>query len=106
MECTFVCVLLPEFLPVFETERLIQFLNEKEVESHVLIVNQIMQPIGNVKCRLCGKRYQMQQKYLADIHDLYQEFRIVEVPLQETEVKGLDSIQQFTRFLAPVFGAG
>jgi arsenite-transporting ATPase len=106
MECTFVCVLLPEFLPVFETERLIQFLNEKEVETHVLVVNQILATTTEEDCPFCFKRYQMQQKYIADIHDLYDDFRIIEIGLLETEVKGVEAVEQFARFITPLFSAG
>jgi arsenite-transporting ATPase len=106
MECTFVCVLVPEFSPLFETERLIQFLNDKQIETHILIVNQVMdsQTIG--ECRLCCKRYDMQQHYLHDIHDLYDDFLIVEIPLQETEIKGLDSVHNFSRFLGQLLSTG
>jgi arsenite-transporting ATPase len=102
MECTFVCVLIPEFSPLCETERLIQFLDDQHIESHILVVNQIMgRPTE--ECRICQQRYQVHQKYLAVIHDLYTEFKTAEIPLQPAEVKGLEAVRGFGRKLAGLF---
>jgi arsenite-transporting ATPase len=103
MECTFVCVLLPEFLPLYETERLIEFLNEKEFETHVLVVNQVILERKPNNCRFCQKRFAMQQQYLHDVHEMFDDFRIVEVPVLENEVKGEVAIRQFADLLSPLF---
>ncbi|EAY00888.1 hypothetical protein TVAG_265910 [Trichomonas vaginalis G3] len=102
-ECTFVCVLLPEFLPLYETERLVTFLFENNIESHCLVVNQVLQKENVGKCPICTKRYNSQQKYLHDIQELYgDEFRIVQVPIQEEEVKGINAIKHFSEFISPI----
>jgi hypothetical protein len=48
---------------------------------YVLVVNQIMAQQTEARSKLCYKRYRMDQKYLVDIHDLYDDFRIVEIAL-------------------------
>jgi arsenite-transporting ATPase len=107
MECTFVCVLLPEFLPLYETERLIDFLTEKSIETHCLVVNQVMPEQKEDGCKFCCKRYTMQQKYLSDIHELYSdEFRVVEVPIQDDEVKGEKAVRRFTELISRLFSPG
>jgi arsenite-transporting ATPase len=45
-------------------------------------------------------RQKMQQKYLAEAHELYDEFfHIVRVPLMTEEVRGAEKLKQFGRFL-------
>jgi arsenite-transporting ATPase len=102
-ECTFVCVLLPEFLPLFETERLIQFLRDHGFESHVLVVNGIVAEQAEEICADCFRRFQMQQKYIRDIEDLYGEFQIHRVPMLDEEVKGVEKVMGFAELLSPLF---
>lgn len=102
--CTFVCVLTPEFLPLNETERLIDFLVDEKVESHFIVVNQIMNINDAKGCEFCMKRYTKQQKYLKDIHDLYDEdFVVVEVPNVPDEIKEREGVLKFAENLAPLF---
>jgi hypothetical protein len=44
----------------------------------------------------------MEQKYLADIHDRYDDFRVEEIALQEEGVKGIEAASSFARFVAPL----
>jgi anion-transporting ArsA/GET3 family ATPase len=70
-----------------------------------MVVNQIMAQPPADGCRLCQKRYQMHQKYLAVVRDLYGEFLRAEIATQPGEVKGLAAVEGFARCLEGLFSA-
>ena len=49
--------------------------------------------------RLLRARVRMQQRYLKQFHDLYEDFHITLLPLLEEEVRGVDQIQRFSNML-------
>merc|ERR1712023_580071 len=68
---SFVCVCIPEFLSLYETERLLQQLAKFQIDSHTIIVNQILYPERPGNCNLCHARESMQRKYLDQLEMLY-----------------------------------
>lgn len=99
---TFLPILIPEFLSVWETERLIQTLFKFNIDCQTLIINQVIKENDDKICSFLKKRKQMQQKYLKTVYDLYKdeeddllEFDLIELPLLENEIREPKNIYEF-----------
>jgi arsenite-transporting ATPase len=116
---TFVCVCIPEFLSIYETERLVQELSKSEIDTHNVVVNQVLFPDKDAEDLvdwykdakgklpmeaqdLIGKtiaRKRMQDRYISQIFELYEDFHVTLMPLLDNEVRGVASLDSFSKLL-------
>lgn len=97
---TFVCVCISEFLSLYETERMIQELMLYKMDVNSIVVNQLLFADDDEDpCKRCVSRWKMQKKYLEQMEELYEDYHVVKMPLLGCEIRGLNNLQKFSKFL-------
>ncbi|KAI3403924.1 GET3 [Candida oxycetoniae] len=97
---TFVCVCISEFLSLYETERMIQELMSYKMDVNSIVVNQLLFADNDENpCQRCVSRWKMQKKYLDQMAELYEDYHLVKMPLLGTEIRGVENLKKFSKFL-------
>jgi len=97
-------VMIPEEMSVVESERLVDQLGAFEIPVQTLVVNRVMEDLGEITdrevdpdwivtpnledCEFCQRRWQVQQNALQQSTDLFRGREVKRVPLLADEVRG------------------
>ena len=84
---------------MYETERLAIELAKQEIDIHNIVINQVLFPDPAQNCTKCKARRKMQDKYLTQIQEIYDDFHLVVNPQLDNEVRGLDNLRLFGKLL-------
>ena len=95
---SFVIVTIPEILGIYETERLMGSLLQYNINSEIMIVNNLVP--ANSTCKFCLSRRNMQSKHLQELREIYEKsFQIIESPLYDTEIRSIPLLRSFAQTL-------
>lgn len=96
----FVVVTIPEEMAVAETERLLATLKRLRIPVRNLIVNHVIEQDG--LCPSCQQRRTQQVVMLEKIERDFADLYLLKVPQLPYEVRGVEQLSQFARFLTGV----
>ena len=88
-ECEFVPVTIPEAMPMMETDDLIATLRKMNISVKRIAVNNVLESEG---CEFCRSRKQQQKVYIDQLVNKYTNIKIVKIPQQAKEVRGLEAL--------------
>ncbi|KFZ38108.1 arsenic ABC transporter ATPase [Shewanella mangrovi] len=91
-------VLTPEKLPILETSRAVASLQQEHLPLAGLVVNRILPESADGEF-LAQRRIQ-EQKHLADIDQRFSQLPLFKLPLQPTDIEGIDGLAAMSERLA------
>jgi arsenite-transporting ATPase len=94
--CEFIAVTIPEDMAIQETERLVNNLNKFGLKLKQLVVNNVLELRH---CEFCRERSKAQEEYIKQIRRKFSHLKTTIIPLQPREVKGVDTLNNFSRLL-------
>ncbi len=95
-ETSFIIVLIPELMSIYETRRLVKELHEYDIRIGGFVVNKIFPE--ETDCEFCMAKHHTQEQNLQVIQDEFAQFSPINIPLLKTEVHGLNALQKLSKF--------
>lgn len=91
-------VLTPEKLPILETGRAVKTLLDEKLPLAGLVVNRILP--AHADGEFLAQRRLQEQQHLAQIEQQFSQLRRYKVPLQATDIQGIDALSRMATLLA------
>lgn len=93
----FVFVLIPEKLPILETQRAVKILNQYRLPVAGLVVNRVLPDVP--EGGFLQRRKEQEREYLSEIDREFGHLPRRYVPLLDRDVRGLESLRQIAEYL-------
>ena len=93
----FVKVMIPTMMSIFETERLVEELNQHLIPHSFVVVNMVNP--DNRECKYCSHRHQEHIKNIDYIKSAFSKNEITSVEAFDREIRGIKMLQQFSEAL-------
>ncbi|MBL7171159.1 MAG: ArsA family ATPase [Candidatus Omnitrophica bacterium] len=93
----FVVVTIPTSLAISETERLVKNFTGYGIPLNHIIINNIFP--SSEESDFAKDRRNEEQHYIKKIYNVFSNFKIIEIPLQPYEVKGIEKLSMFNKML-------
>ncbi|MEM2058118.1 MAG: ArsA family ATPase [Thermoproteota archaeon] len=97
-DTSYILVLQPEMLPVYEAKRIMDSLAPYGVPVKGFILNEVL-PKEVCTNSFFIERRRLQEKYIKMIREQFPRMKIVEVPLIETEVIGIERVKRIAEVI-------
>jgi arsenite-transporting ATPase len=97
-QTTYLLVLHPEMLPVYEAKRIQESLQPYGIKVKGIVLNEVL-PKEHCTVEFFSKRRKLQEKYIDLVRKEFPEFEIGEVSMLETEVVGLEAVERVAETL-------
>ncbi|REJ10222.1 ArsA family ATPase [Halobacillus trueperi] len=94
----FVFVLIPERLPILETEQAIRKLKQHDLIVKTLIVNKVLPDYADGE--FLAKRRKQEETYLEEIRGKFKEQQLIQIPLFEEDVSDMNKLKTFSSNLS------
>lgn len=93
----FVLVLIPERLPILESRKALHTLRHFNVPVSAMVVNRVLP--DHVDGDFFNKRREQEALYRAEIDEAFASLRRIKLPLLESDVQGIDTLERIGRML-------
>ncbi len=90
----FVFVLIPERLPILETNKAIRQLETHHIHVHTLIVNKVLPDYADGI--FLEKRREQERVYLREMEQTFKNQEFIHIPLFEEDVSNMEKLRQFS----------
>jgi arsenite/tail-anchored protein-transporting ATPase len=94
----FAFVLIPERLPILETEKAIELLSKYNLSIETLFLNKVLPTSADGT--FLEKRRQIESQYLTLIKKTFKKQTIIEIPLFEEDIASIDSLHVFADLIS------
>lgn len=97
-QTSFVFVLNPEQLPIFETKEAINLLGKYDLHVKTLVVNRVL-PVGD-QGEFFKERKKLERHYLAKIEQEFKEQELIYVPFFPHDIITIEKLERFASYLS------